>query len=199
MIQVVKEIYKKTDNEPISFPIGTNGSLVDMKSDLDLEEELKMGGNKITTISEEEKQISVIDGTETIQETVVDTTIKEYYTKKYFPISDLGSSATTALTNYSVFTYVRAHNLEEFPIRVSNQTNTQEEFLVEEEEISNPNTSLIVDLEGLTSADDIIIVHYYGGYRATDTSEDYQNMLHQKVVRIKGLSNTTEEQQGGEG
>lgn len=157
MSQIVKQIYKKGISTP--YPIGVDADFVEMKSKLNLEEELKFGGNKRTSISETDITIAEKD--------MIDTTIIEYY---------FSDNTTEAVCTHTVFTYIRAAKEQEFPIEVQNNS-----FLVEQEEIVNPDSSLIVSLEKLGSNEGII-VHYYQGYKTSEGQDDLP--LHQKVITI---------------
>ncbi len=54
----IKEIRQKDENNNFqSFPIGVNGQYVDLLSNLNLEEELKIGGNHYVTIDEDDNQL----------------------------------------------------------------------------------------------------------------------------------------------
>ncbi len=62
----IKQIRQKdSNNNFISYPIGVEGNFVDLLSNLNLEEELKIGGNHYVTIDEKSSQLI----------------IKEYYSK----------------------------------------------------------------------------------------------------------------------
>ncbi len=50
----IKQIRLKENNDFFAIPIGVDGLLVDMLSQLDLEEELKLGGNHYTSITQSE-------------------------------------------------------------------------------------------------------------------------------------------------
>lgn len=85
----VKMIRKKASSGTgfIDIPLGTNGIMVDMLTDLNLEEELKIGGSKYSTV----------------EETPTSTTIKEWYLKypreDYSdPLSDVLYSCSTTIT-----------------------------------------------------------------------------------------------------
>ena len=62
----VKGLHKKTTASSFGplVPIGTDGTLVDMLSGLDNEQELKLGGNHVTEISEDDYNMiaSFLDG-----------------------------------------------------------------------------------------------------------------------------------------
>jgi len=85
----VKMIRKKASSGTgfIDIPLGTNGIMVDMLTDLNLEEELKIGGSKYSTV----------------EETPTSTTIKEWYLRypreDYSdPLSDVLYSCSTTIT-----------------------------------------------------------------------------------------------------
>ena len=59
----VKGLHKKTTASSFGplVPIGTDGTLVDMLSGLDNEQELKLGGNHIAEISEDGNSTTIIE------------------------------------------------------------------------------------------------------------------------------------------
>ncbi len=90
---------KGPNNYDKFFPFGSSGQLIDMYSKLDLEEELRLGGNRYIEIKEQEKQV----------------TIKEWYylepkgnrTKEYMRLHSLcGYSVKTVFQDYPVSTAV---------------------------------------------------------------------------------------------
>lgn len=84
----VKQIRKKTGSDTyLSLPIGSQGLLVDMVSQLDLEEEIRLGGNHYTTITS----------------TDLATTIKEWYFSQ-----PRGTRTITQMASYVTYTVVVA-------------------------------------------------------------------------------------------
>ena len=80
-VEVVKTILKKGSSSfDDGCPIGTEGKYVDMYSQLDLEEEIKIGGNKCTVV-----QTKVITGTNTSY-----TKISEFYATENIELSCTG-------------------------------------------------------------------------------------------------------------
>lgn len=94
---------KGPNNYDKFFPFGSSGQLIDMYSKLDLEEELRLGGNRYIEIKEQEKQV----------------TIKEWYylepkgnrTKEYMRLHSLcGYSVKTTFQDYPVSTAIDVGN-----------------------------------------------------------------------------------------
>ena len=99
MVKSIKEVRQKNQNGNYnaSIPIGTDGSLVDMFSGLSLEEELKIGENHTTTVTD------IDDGSTLISQTF-DGFGKTSDQKKQFTldttISTDGNTITQVLTEY---------------------------------------------------------------------------------------------------
>lgn len=160
MANVVKQILRNSysESERKIVPIGTDGNLVDMKSVLNLEEELKIGGNKYTNIYK--------------PESVNYTITQEYYSSS--PISQISSQTTGSIT-HTVISYIK--DIGEFNIIYPIQVHeTQNQILGE-------GDTEVVSVSAFSSDNGIqIMVNYYQGFADSSTSDS--NIYHQKLIAI---------------
>ena len=174
--EIIKSIQRYGDTAQ-PYPIGADAENVDMKSVLSLQEELKIGGNKCTKIS---------DKTMTVDDAEIKyTQIIEYYTSQYIALRDISDSPNKV--NFTVFSYIKANLLSEYPIQVEQD---QTEFNINDDTeldvLGQNSENPVVTKEGLAQNERQIIVHLYPGYKSSDDASDSNpsNLLHQKIITI---------------
>lgn len=159
MANIVKQVQQKTNSEtPISYPIGVDGKFVDMQSILNLEEELKIGGNKYTRISTQTDNSRTYILTE------------QYYTS----IATTGiSSATTANITHTVLSYIKdvASIDYTYPIEVEE---------IQHQTLGQGSTTIVSVDNFLDDGDKQIMINYYQGYPIAGSTA-----YHQKFIKIK--------------
>ncbi len=163
MSQIVKQVFKQgngSDNPSITVPIGTDGDLVDMQSILNLEEELKIGGNKYTRISTQ----GIDPNTYTLTE--------QYYSS--VPIAAI-TSATTATITHTVLSLIK--NISEtdyiYPIEVEQ---------VQHQTLGTGSDTIVSVNTFLSDSDKQIMINYYQGFSILEESS---TAYHQKLIGIK--------------
>lgn len=148
----IKQIRKKKSNGYSSYPIGSDGQYVDMSSGLDLEEELKLGGNH---------QVEIVENKEENK-----TQIVEYY---------LDNSAEESIV-YTVKTTIQSAG----PIKllVGQQVDQNQEFLQYNYLAVNGNISISVGL----SEQEKITSELFKGYSKIHAKTIDFNQLNTKTT-----------------
>lgn len=185
---------KDLNNQPFSpsqmIPFGTNGQLVDMASDLDLEQELKIGGNKSSKIiiKTEDEVISTPDGEKIVSSII--TYIIEKYRSRYSEQS---------------YTYSKITKIHEIPEAQLLQADTVNSIIGYEDENELPSTIIGNFTSNIETT--VTIYLYKGDFEET-FEEDYDSntnkFLWKKTVEItqdqiqeqvfQSLTNEEEEQ-----
>ena len=133
----IKQIRPRNEGQfNISYPLGTDGQLVDMLSGLDLEEEFLIGPNHYVSINEEENI----------------TTIREWYFSKPKGIKTIAQMSND--TTYTVQVIIETNTAENYII--SNNNDTPED--------SSDDTYIITDNNGTSEdqSDDTLLVQRTG-------------------------------------
>lgn len=126
----VKGLHKKTTASSFGplVPIGTDGTLVDMLSGLDNEQELKLGGNHIAEISEDGNSTTIIE-----QYCKNDAAKTIVYTVKTIVTDNIDGSTTITINIYNGNSTAAADKLNtkiiSIPVEIPNQSLTIEEEL----------------------------------------------------------------------
>ena len=126
----VKGLHKKTTASSFGplVPIGTDGTLVDMLSGLDNEQELKLGGNHIAEISEDGNSTTIIE-----QYCKNDAAKTIVYTVKTIVTDNADGSTTITINIYNGDSTAAADKLNtkiiSIPVEIPNQSLTIEEEL----------------------------------------------------------------------
>lgn len=163
MANVVKQIQQKTNDEtPISYPIGVDSNFVDMQSILNLEEEIKIGGNKYTKIS-----------------TQTDNSRTYILTEQYYASTAITgiSSATTANITHTVLSYIKDVTSSinyTYPIEVEE---------IQHQTLGQGSTTIVSVDTFLDDGDKQIMINYYQGYPTAGSTA-----YHQKFIGIKNPS-----------
>lgn len=138
----VKQIRKKTGSDTyLSLPIGSQGLLVDMVSQLDLEEEIRLGGNHYTTITS----------------TDLATTIKEWYFSQ-----SRGTRTITQMASYVTYTVVVT-----FVSSVEINITYEETESVDGYKILTNNGDSLISLQSVDSGQQRIDINLYKGDEQT--------------------------------
>ena len=126
---------RQSGSFPTSIPIGTDGLLVDMVSQLDLEEEIRLGGNHYVSITQ----------------TKTSTVIKEWYfteSKGDTPIEDVDDSIVAYTAQASILNAVQTNivddHVNENIIIVPDLDG--DNFLVTREEVDSSVTMIMIEL-----------------------------------------------------
>ena len=192
---IIKQIKQKTsENDFTSYPIGADSQNINMKSTLDLQEELKLGsGNKQTVVSSittaiNDKPIRIVN-------------IREFY-GQIFNDSVPSSGTSFSLENppqYTVFT-----NIYDFGTYSSyNSLITDDStinYIVEQDVTTNPTSATTMNiLSQLTnilasnssqSYQNLVLTSIYSGYQAEIPSAETIQPIHQKLIKINTNTNT---------
>ena len=158
----IKKLYQKGSAiDPQFYPIGTDGQFVDMLSTLDLEEQLKIGGNCLVTMQDDENAFIV--------------------TEKYYNTSDkqnrtaIWTVVTTVRIGQSQFIYSNTNENNEDQV-IYDANNGEEEELINESKESSA-----LDLQ---QEQDQIEVKLYRGEQSTGI------LVYSKIINIDVNGNT---------
>lgn len=125
---------RQSGSFPTSIPIGTDGLLVDMISQLDLEEEIRLGGNHYVSISQTETS----------------TIIKEWYfteSKEDTPIEDIDDSIVAYTVQASILNAVQINTVDDhINENVIVPDLDEDNFLVTREEVDSSVTMITIEL-----------------------------------------------------
>ncbi len=186
MSEIVKVIRKKNNNNDLDapIPIGTDGNYVQMKSNLDLEEQLKLGGNKVTCIKTKELSQIVNQVTKTYHY----YQIIEWYANQPIILDNNNTPSNT-----SIITHTVQHNVyTEGMFQLYSIDTGSGNILVETENVNN-GTNPIVVIEDYTfnNYKAILIINIFNGYKSNDTLDELTSgsittsgLLHQKVIQM---------------
>ena len=151
-----KQIRQKTSSGNYqAFPIGADANLIDMFSTLDLEQELKLGGDHYVEIDEQQDFIQ----------------IKEWY------FSELRGERTLEEMKEFV-TYTVLTEIQNFIIDKIETEDGNREFIIHDEEEQEQDQNYIINKRVVTGGDRIAITLYKGDF-------DEDQILHQKEIMIK--------------
>lgn len=185
MSEIVKVIRKKINNDlDTPIPIGTDSNYVQMKSNLDLEEQLKLGGNKVTCIKTKEFSQRVNEEDKTYQY----YQIIEWYANQ--PII-LDSNNTPSDT--SIITHTVQHNVyTEGMFQLYSIDTGFGDILVETENVNNGTNPIVVIEDYIfDNYKAILIINIFNGYISNDTLDGLTSssittsgLLHQKVIQM---------------
>lgn len=188
---VIKKLRKKISNSQsindfaTPIPIGSQGHYIDMLSKLDLEEQLKIGGNKVTLISNHYVPTSDDPNEEYNENDPIYTQILEYYSDQIITTTDL-EITDDQVANKVKYTVETLLYMDDF--LVDNYIIIPKDpLLIEEREVLNNGTNPIVDkdelFKGLNTTVGLVIINIYSGYK-TDNTLIPENVLHQKIIKI---------------
>lgn len=158
----IKQIRKKTNSGySESIPIGTQGLLVDMISQLDLEEQIRLGGNHYTSIFQ----------------TSLSTDIKEWYFSK--PKGNLSLEDMSNYVTYSVSVSITKASENNIVSREW-EDESEIEYLLSGTDDNGPFD--LVDRYEVDQNNQIIEIYLYKG--------DFNKLIHSKIINIYEDSET---------
>lgn len=169
----VKQIRKRSNNSFLDgIPIGTDGLLVDMISGLDLEEQLKLGGNHYVDIKQTDTQ----------------TEIREWYlteSKGNTPIEQIEDSKVkftclTAITNSIQYNIIQQEYEEEESRLVDNPIVVNKENISFDDEDPSTFDFLVTREQAISYVTTINVSLYIG---------NFQTEIHHKTIYIYESTN----------
>lgn len=169
--QRIKGLHTKLGDQEYStlIPFGSDGELIDMISTLDLEEELKIGGNHYFEISEEQENDIII--------------VKQWYLIE-------PKENENDLSNLCAYTVITA--FYEIPVSTAlNVGNQDTSVLIGNTETDSEETNidlLIVDNDNMQS---VVETFLFKGYMNINNKNelDSSNYIHKKTIRINPVNN----------
>lgn len=200
MSEVVKTIARRNSNSTgqlfeTPIPIGTDGAYVQMKSKLDLEEELKLGGNKVTVVRLKQKKENGV--------TYKYYQIIEWYANKNITLrsnlpqkeNSQGEYSQSGNRNYITHT-IETNIYTDGTYEVSNISvgdATIQDILVERENVNDgENPIVVIDNISLAEYKTIIITNIFGRYMSYNDLDNSTTastkILHQKTIQMKPVS-----------
>ena len=184
---VIKQLQRKKSVSEFDtpIPIGSQGHYIDMLSKLDLEEQLKIGGNKVTLISNHYVPTSDDPNEEHEENDPIYTQILEYYSDQIITTTDL-EITDDQVANKVKYTVETLLYMDDFLID-NYITIPKDPLLIEEREVLNNGTNPVVDkdelFKELNTTVGLVIMNIYSGYKTGNTLIP-ENVLHQKIIRI---------------
>ena len=187
---VIKSLAQKNNNNSFSspYPIGADAQYISMQSQLNLEEELKLGGNKVTMVS-----MSTFPSS-----TITYHRIREYYSDDIIQTTLVQgrptiANASTASIKHTVETNIYTGGLSIIsPIRVGSFDDTiNEAQVLADDNPYDPSRELIVSIQDQFAANPntsmIYISNIYTGYKSLEflqSTASINSILHQKKVTM---------------
>ena len=189
MAEVVKTIAKRNSNTTgndlfeTPIPIGTDGNYVQMKSKLDLEEQLKLGGNKVIAIR---VKTVTIDNADYYYYQII-----EWYANKSITIDNENNLPQQADEQYITHT-VQTNMYSDGTYKTYNITVNGTDILVENELVNDgQNQIIVIQNQNLNNYDFFSITNIFNSYMDYNdldnhNSNDYEHkLLHQKYIVIE--------------